>query len=69
VDRSGPPVNFAAGEEHPDLDLALLSIADGKIDITPWLGGRVGVSGVEDAFNQMSDPSAPVRTVGDPRSV
>jgi threonine dehydrogenase-like Zn-dependent dehydrogenase len=63
----GLKINFAAGEEQQDLDLALRSIADGKIDVTPWLGGRVGLSGVEDALNQMSDPSTPVRTVVDPR--
>ena len=60
-------VHFAAGEEQQDLDLALRSIADGKIDITPWLGGRIGLSGVEDALNAMSSPTAPIRTVVDPR--
>jgi hypothetical protein len=38
-------INFAAGEEQQDLDLALRSIADGKIDVTPWLGTRVGLNG------------------------
>jgi 2-desacetyl-2-hydroxyethyl bacteriochlorophyllide A dehydrogenase len=60
-------INFAAGEEQQDLDLALRSIADGKIDITPWLGTPVGLAGVEDALNQMIDPSTPVRIVVDPR--
>ena len=60
-------VHFAAGEEQQDLDLALRSIADGKIDITPWLGGRIGLLGVEDALNAMSSPTAPIRTVVDPR--
>jgi 2-desacetyl-2-hydroxyethyl bacteriochlorophyllide A dehydrogenase len=60
-------IHFAAGEEQQDLDLALRSIADGKIDITPWLGGRIGLSGVEDALNAMSSPTAPIRTVVDPR--
>jgi threonine dehydrogenase-like Zn-dependent dehydrogenase len=60
-------INFAAGEEQHDLDLALRSIADGKIDITPWLGGRVGLTGVADALHAMSSPTAPVRTVVDPR--
>jgi threonine dehydrogenase-like Zn-dependent dehydrogenase len=62
-------VHFAAGEEQQDLDLALRSIADGQIDVTPWLGSRIGLSGVEDALIQMRDPSAPVRTVVDPRRV
>jgi threonine dehydrogenase-like Zn-dependent dehydrogenase len=60
-------INFAAGEEQQDLDLALRSIADGKIDIRPWLGERIGLSGVESALHAMRDPSAPVRTVVDPR--
>jgi 2-desacetyl-2-hydroxyethyl bacteriochlorophyllide A dehydrogenase len=62
-------IHFAAGEEQQDLDLALRSIADGKIDITPWLGGRIGLTGVEEALTQMSSPSAPVRTVVDPRQM
>jgi threonine dehydrogenase-like Zn-dependent dehydrogenase len=60
-------INFAAGEEQQDLDLALRSIADGTIDIKPWLGARIGLTGVEDALNEMTSPSAPVRTVVDPR--
>jgi threonine dehydrogenase-like Zn-dependent dehydrogenase len=60
-------INFAAGEEQQDLDLALRSIADGKIDITPWLGGRIGLKEVESALYAMSSPAAPVRTVVDPR--
>jgi threonine dehydrogenase-like Zn-dependent dehydrogenase len=62
-------INFAAGEEQQDLDLALRSIADGKIDITPWLGGRIGLTGVEGALHAMSSPAAPVRTVVDPRGM
>jgi 2-desacetyl-2-hydroxyethyl bacteriochlorophyllide A dehydrogenase len=60
-------INFAAGEEQQDLDLALRSIAEGKIDIALWLGGRIGLTGVEEALNKMSSASAPVRTVVDPR--
>jgi threonine dehydrogenase-like Zn-dependent dehydrogenase len=60
-------IYFAAGEEQQDLDLALRSIADGKIDISPWLGGRIGLTGVDAALHAMESPSAPVRTVVDPR--
>ncbi len=61
-------VHFACGEEQQDLDLALRSIADGAIDITPWLSGaRIGLSGVADALDRMKSPAAPVRTVVDPR--
>jgi threonine dehydrogenase-like Zn-dependent dehydrogenase len=60
-------INFAAGEEQQDLDLALRAIADGRIDVTPWLGGRIGLAGVGEALHAMRDPAAPVRTVVDPR--
>ena len=60
-------VHFAGGEEPQDMELALRSIADGKIDIAPWVGARIGLSGVAHAIAQMSGPAAPVRTVIDPR--
>lgn len=60
-------VHFAAGEEKQDMELALRSIADGKIDVRAWLGERIGLSGVAEAMAQMSGPTAPVRTVVDPR--
>lgn len=60
-------ISFAAGEEQQDLDLALKSIADGTIDVRPWLGASVGLSGVADALSAMSDPTSAVRTVVDPR--
>jgi 2-desacetyl-2-hydroxyethyl bacteriochlorophyllide A dehydrogenase len=60
-------IHFASGEEQPDLDLALQSIADGTVDVRSWLGAEIGLSGVGDALWNMSDPSSPVRTVVDPR--
>jgi len=60
---------FAGGEEQQDMELALRSIADGTIDITSWLGDRIGLNGVAGALQAMSDPSAPVRTVVDPRHI
>ncbi|MFT4025615.1 MAG: zinc-binding dehydrogenase [Novosphingobium sp.] len=58
---------FAAGEEPQDMALALRTIAEGRIDIPSWVGGRIGLSGVAEAVAQMSGPLAPVRTVVDPR--
>ena len=58
---------FAAGEEQQDMELALQSIADGTIDVTSWLGGRIGLAGVAAALTAMSNPSSPIRTVVDPR--
>jgi threonine dehydrogenase-like Zn-dependent dehydrogenase len=62
-------IQFAAGEEPQDMELALCSIADGRIDVRPWLGERIGLGGVAKAMSQMSGPLAAVRTVVDPRSL
>jgi 2-desacetyl-2-hydroxyethyl bacteriochlorophyllide A dehydrogenase len=62
-------VHFAGGEEPQDMELALRSIAEGKIHIAPWVGGRIGLSGVAAAIAEMSGPTAPVRTVIDPRKL
>jgi 2-desacetyl-2-hydroxyethyl bacteriochlorophyllide A dehydrogenase len=60
-------VIFAGGEEQQDMDLALRSIADGKIDVGTWLSPRIGLSEVATAIDQISGPLAPIRTVVDPR--
>jgi threonine dehydrogenase-like Zn-dependent dehydrogenase len=60
-------VHFAGGEEPQDMELALRSIAEGKIDVAPWLGARIGLGGVASALAGMSGPLAPIRTVVDPR--
>ncbi len=60
-------VHFAGGEEPQDMELALRSIAEGKIDVSSWIGARIGPSGVAQAISEMSGPLAPVRTVVDPR--
>ncbi len=62
-------IQFAGGEEPQDMDLALRSIADGAIDVTPWLGQRIGLGGVADAIANMSGPDSPVRTIIDPRTL
>lgn len=62
-------VHFAGGEEPEDMDLALRSIAEGKIDVAPWIGATVGLSGVADALANMSAEGAPVRTIVDPRQL
>jgi threonine dehydrogenase-like Zn-dependent dehydrogenase len=60
-------LHFAAGEEPQDMELALRSISDGRVDLRPWLGAGVGLGGVGDALAKMSDPASPVRTMADPR--
>ncbi len=60
-------IQFAGGEEPQDMDLAMRSIADGRIDVTPWLGKRIGLGAVAGAIANLSGPGTPVRTVVDPR--
>ncbi len=60
-------IQFAAGEEQQDMELALRSIADGSIDVRPWLSRRIGLNGVADAVAAMSGPLAPIRHIVDPR--
>jgi len=62
-------IQFAGGEEPQDMELAMRAIADGRIDVTAWLGARIGLGGVAQAVAEMSGPSAPVRTVVDPRNL
>ncbi len=62
-------VHFAGGEEQQDMELALRAIADGRIDVAPWFGERIGLSAVAAAVDGMSGPQAPVRTVVDPRKM
>lgn len=62
-------IQFAAGEEPQDMELALRSIADGRIDVRPWLGTRIGLGAVGEAMGAMSGAGAPVRTVVDPRQL
>jgi threonine dehydrogenase-like Zn-dependent dehydrogenase len=51
------------------MELALRAIADGRIDVAPWLGERIGLSGVAAAMAGMTGPAAPVRTCVDPRTL
>jgi threonine dehydrogenase-like Zn-dependent dehydrogenase len=60
-------VHFAAGEEQQDMELALRSIADGRINVRPWLSERIGLGAVAEAVARMSGPLAPIRSVIDPR--
>jgi threonine dehydrogenase-like Zn-dependent dehydrogenase len=60
-------IQFAGGEEPQDMDLAMRAIDDGRIDVMPWLGERIGTGGVAAAIAGMSGPDAPIRTVVDPR--
>jgi threonine dehydrogenase-like Zn-dependent dehydrogenase len=60
-------IQFAIGEKPADMELALRSIADGKIDVMPWLGERIGLRGVGQALDELANPASPIRPVVDPR--
>ena len=62
-------IQFAGGEEPEDMELALRAIADGRIDVRPWLGTRIGLNDVRAAMAGMSNPLAPIRTMVDPRGL
>lgn len=60
-------IQFAGGEEPQDMDLAMRRIAEGRIDVAPWLGERIGLGSVAAAIANLSGPGTSVRTVVDPR--
>ena len=55
--------------EPEDIEAALHAIADGKTDVTPWLGPTIGLSGVAEALEGLANPTNPIRTVVDPRKI
>jgi threonine dehydrogenase-like Zn-dependent dehydrogenase len=59
-------VNFAGGELPEDMVAARDAILEGKVDLRRWLGEGIGLSGVADALERMSDPAEPIRRVVDP---
>lgn len=59
-------IHFACGETPDDMIAARDAIVAGKVDLRPWLGEGIGLSGVEEALLRMSDPAEPVRRVVDP---
>jgi 2-desacetyl-2-hydroxyethyl bacteriochlorophyllide A dehydrogenase len=59
-------IHFACGETPDDMVTARDAILEGKLDLRPWLGESIGLSGVEDALLRMSDPAEPIRRVVDP---
>ncbi|WP_159499683.1 zinc-binding dehydrogenase [Microbacterium sp. 18062] len=66
--NKGLRIYFASGERPEDMRRSLTSIAEGTTDVKLWLTGeRIGLSGLQDALEHMTDPLASIRTVVDPR--
>ncbi len=51
-------LQFALGYEPHEFAGALEAIADGKVDLQPWLTGTVTVDGVPQAFKDLANPEA-----------
>ena len=49
-------LQFAFGYEPGEFSAALLSIADGKIDLAPWVTAKVGIDEIPQAFRDLASP-------------
>jgi threonine dehydrogenase-like Zn-dependent dehydrogenase len=49
-------LQFALGYEPGEFATALSSIADGKVDLQPWLTDTVGIDAIPKAFSDLADP-------------
>jgi threonine dehydrogenase-like Zn-dependent dehydrogenase len=49
-------IQFALGYQPDEFAGALHAIADAKVNLEPWLTGRVDVDGVPGAFDALADP-------------
>ena len=61
-------IQFGCGPMDVDFDQAVRALGDGRIDPSPWLGGRIRLSEVAARLDGISNPLNPVRFVVDPRS-
>ncbi len=51
-------IQFALGYEPHEFANSLTAIAEGKVDLAPWLTGTVPVDGVPQAFADLANPEA-----------
>ena len=51
-------IQFALAYEPHEFAGALEAIADGKVDLQPWVTGTVPVDGVPQAFTDLGNPEA-----------
>lgn len=49
-------IQFALAYDPAEFTAALTSIADGKVDLAPWLTARVAIDGIPQAFDDLADP-------------
>ena len=53
-----PSLQFVLAYEPAEFNYALMAIADGRVDLAPWITGRVGIDDVPQAFTDLGNPEA-----------
>jgi threonine dehydrogenase-like Zn-dependent dehydrogenase len=61
-------LRFVVGYTPLEFRDTLHLLADGKVDATPIVTGKVGLEGVESAFDALADPEKHAKIIIDPRS-
>ena len=51
-------LQFVLAYEPAEFNYALMAIADGRVDLGPWITGRVGIDDVPQAFTDLGNPEA-----------
>ena len=51
-------LQFVLAYEPAEFNYALTAIADGRVDLAPWITGRVGIDDVPQAFTDLGNPEA-----------
>ncbi|MFZ4585281.1 MAG: zinc-binding dehydrogenase [Acidimicrobiia bacterium] len=59
-------IDFSVFYDGDEFASTLRAIAEGEIDVSPLLTGRVGLDGVAGAFAELADPEAHCKIVVDP---
>lgn len=61
-------IQFVLGYEPLEFQSALDAIADGKVDLAPWLTGSVDIDGVPQAFLDLAEPDNHAKILVEPSS-
>ena len=59
---------FVFGYDPGEFHQTLQMMADGRVDVRPFITGTVGLAGVEAAFDALGDPERHAKILVDPRS-
>jgi threonine dehydrogenase-like Zn-dependent dehydrogenase len=62
-------LRFVFGYTPLEFRDTLMMLADGKLDPRPLITGTVGLDGVDDAFEALSDPEAHAKVLIDPKAI